>query len=211
VIVGDRVGEEIFNREERTGIARDRARRSVREGLLYSIEYIRLKQGTGLFAQFDGTKLMPDSGHISLGGDHRPAHYQPAQTPKLNPEKIKTGIASTKRFKLVLTAPTLFVNGWCPKWIDRRTLEGSRDHVRVKLIAAALGKFTGIGGFDLVKQHPKPIHRFAPAGSVYFFELLEGNADTVLQTFHEKSISEDIQTFPQTARQGFGHSLIGGW
>lgn len=211
VIGGDRIGEEIFNREERTGIALDRARRSVREGLLYSIEYIRLKQGTGLFAQFDGTKLLPDSGKISLGGDHRPAFYQAVQSSKIDTEKVKAQIEATKRFKLVLTTPALLMDGWCPKWIDRQTLVGSHGHVRIKLISAALGKSMGIGGFDLAKQHPKPIHRFVPAGSVYFFELIEGDADAVFSVFHEKSISEDIQTFPQTARQGFGHTLIGGW
>ncbi len=154
---------------------------------------------------------MPDSGQISLGGDRRPAYYRPAQASKLNSEKIKAQIVSTKRFKLVLTAPALFRGGWCPQWIDPQTLEGSRDQVRVKLIATAIGKPTGIGGFDLVKQHPKPIHRFVPAGSVYFFELLDGGTDSVFQVFNERSVSEDIQTFPQTAKQGFGHSLIGGW
>ncbi len=211
VIEGSKVREHIFDREERTGIARDRARRSVKEGLLYSIEYIRMKEGTGLFCKLSGTNLLPNSGQISLGGDRRPAYYRPAQASKLNSEKIKAQIISTKRFKLVLTAPALFVNGWYPKWIDPQTGQGSRDKVRVKLISAALGKPVGIGGFDLVKQHPKPIHRFVPPGSVYFFELIEGDVDTVFQVFNEKSISEDIQTFPQTAKQGFGYSLIGGW
>jgi len=211
VIGGSRASEEIFTREERTGIARYRARRSVREGLLYSIEYIRVKQGTGLFAQLSGTDLLPDSGQIILGGDRRPAYYRLAHASKLNPEKVKAQIVSTKKFKLVLTAPALFGGGWCPQWIDPQTLEGAYDQVRVKLTSAALGKPVGIGGFDLVKQHPKPIHRFVPAGSVYFFEIMEGDADLVFQVFNEKSISEDIQTFPQTAKQGFGHSLIGGW
>lgn len=211
VISGDRIGEEIFNREERTGIALDRARRSVREGLLYSIEYIRLRQGIGFFAEFAGTELLPDSGQINLGGDRRPAHYQLAEVSKINLEKLKQKIALNRHFKLVLTTPALFVDGWCPKWIDAQTLQGSHGDVRVKLVAVALGKSVGIGGFDLAKQHPKPIHRFVPAGSIYFFELLEGDADEVFSLFHEKSISEDIQTFPQTARQGFGLTLIGGW
>ncbi|MCS6815843.1 MAG: hypothetical protein NZ746_00535, partial [Blastocatellia bacterium] len=126
-------------------------------------------------------------------------------------EKIEQRIQERRRFKLVLVTPALFEHGWRPRWIDERTLEGSCGNVRVKLIAAALGKPLGIGGFDLVKQHPKPVHRFVPAGSSYFFKLLEGNADGVIGTFHEKSVSEILETFPETARQGFGHSVIGAW
>lgn len=211
VISGDHIGEVVFTREERTGIARDRARRSVREGLLYSVEYLRLKQGVGFFAEFHGTQLLPDSGLINLGADRRPAHYQLAQVLDLALEKIAQRIQERRRFKLVLATPALFEYGWHPKWIDKQTLEGSRGNVCVKLLAAALGKPVGIGGFDLVKQFPKPVHRFVPAGSVYFFELLEGDADAVVQAFHEKSVSEDSETFPETARQGFGHSLIGAW
>jgi CRISPR-associated protein Cmr3 len=211
VIAGDRIREEIFTREERTGIARDRARRSVRHGLLYSVEYVRLKSGVGLFAEFEGTTLLPDSGTIALGGDRRPAHYQPARVSELELQKIARRIQERRRFKLVLVTPALFERGWRPGWIEERTLEGSRGNVRVRLVAVALGKPIGIGGFDLVKQHPKPVHRFVPAGSVYFFELLEGDADSVIRAFHNKSISEDVETFPETARQGFGHSVIGAW
>ncbi len=211
VITGDGVREAIFTREERTGIARDRARRSVREGLLYSVEYVRLKSGLGFFAEFGGTKLLPESGVINLGGDRRPAHYRPAQVSALALDGIKQRIGERRRFKIVLTTPALFEHGWRPGWIDERTLEGSRDSVRVKLVAVALGKPIGIGGFDLVRQHPKPVHRFVPAGSVYFFELLEGDEEAVAEAFHEKSVSENSETFPETARQGFGHSLIGAW
>jgi CRISPR-associated protein Cmr3 len=211
VIAGDQIGKVIFTREERTGIARDRARRSVREGLLYSVEYLRLKQGMGFFAELDGTKLLPDAGLISLGGDHRPAHYQAAQISDLALERIKQQLRERRRFKLILTTPALFESGWYPKWIDGQRLEGSRGKVRVKLIAVALGKSVGIGGFDLVKQHPKPVHRFVPAGSVYFFELLEGSEEDVVRIFCGRSVSEDLETFPETARQGFGYSMIGAW
>lgn len=211
VIAGDSVGKGIFQREERTGIARDRARRSVREGLLYSVEYIRLRPGVGLFVELEGTRLLPDSGLISLGGDRRPAHYQAAQAPMLALDNIKEQILARRRFKLVLTTPALFERGWCPRWINEQTLEGTRDRIRVKLIAASIGKPVAIGGFDLVKQFPKPVHRFVPAGSVYFFQLLEGDADSVVRAFHQRSISEDMETFPETAKQGFGHSLIGAW
>lgn len=211
VIAEDQVGKEIFTREERTGIARDRASRSVREGLLYSVEYVRLKQGVGLFTECSGTKLLPESGVINLGGDRRPAYYQAAIDSDLKLDKVKEQIAACRRFKIFVITPALIEHGWCPKWIDHQTLEGVLNGISVKLVAAALGKPVGIGGFDIVKQHPKPIHRFVPAGSVYFFELLEGDADKVMEAFHRKSISEDMPHFPETEKQGFGNSLIGGW
>lgn len=201
----------LFEREERTGIARDRTMRSAREGLLYSIEYIHLKEGVGFFAEFSGTKLLSDFGVINLGGDRRPARYQLAQAISPTLDKVKEHIAEHKRFKLVLVTPALFENGWRPRWIDERTLDGSFGDVRIKLKASALNRSVGIGGFDLVRQFPKPIHRFVPAGSVYFYEVLDGDVDKVLETFHAKSLSEDMPDFPETAKQGFGYSLIGGW
>jgi CRISPR-associated protein Cmr3 len=183
----------------------------VREGLLYSAEYLRLKEGTGFFAEFRGTKLLANSGMINLGGDRRPAYYQPAQASGLTLERIKQRIEERRRFKLVLISPALFEHAWCPKWIDAQTLQGSRGKVRVKLTAAALRKSVGIGGFDLAKGFPKPVHRFVPAGSVYFFEILEGDIDTVMGEFHGKSISESVPDFPETSKQGFGDSLVGGW
>jgi CRISPR-associated protein Cmr3 len=211
VIAGDQIGKLIFTREERTGIARDRVRRSVREGLLYSVEYLRLRPGVGFFVEIERTRLLPGSGTIALGGDRRPAHYRPARASALALGKLQQRIQERRRFKLVLTTPALFEHGWRPKWIDGQTLEGSRGNVRVKLVAAALGKPIGIGGFDLVKQHPKPVHRFVPAGSAYFFELREGEAAAAIEAFHEKSVSEDSETFPETVKQGFGHSVIGAW
>ncbi|MEM4721193.1 MAG: type III-B CRISPR module-associated protein Cmr3 [Candidatus Methanomethylicaceae archaeon] len=211
VIAGDQIGEAIFKREERTGIARDRIRRSVREGLLYSVEYLRLKQGVGFFIEVDGTKFLPDSGLINIGGDRRPAHYQLARVSTLSLDNIKRRINESRRFKLVLTTPALFEHGWYPKWIDWQTLEGSRRNVRVKLIASAVGRSVAIGGFDIVKGFPKPLHRFVAAGSVYFFEILVGEADAVIGEFHGKSISEESPDFPETSKQGFGYSLVGGW
>jgi len=204
-------GELLFKREERTGIARDRQSRSVRQGLLYSIEYIRLKKGVGFFAEIKGTNLLPKAGLINLGGDRRPATYAPADSSDLLADKIRAKIEETKRFKLFLISPALFENGWRPKWVNPQTLEGILGNVRFRLLAASIGKSIGIGGFDLVKQHPKPIHRFVPAGSVYFFEILEGDVNSVMEELHWKSISEDLPSFPETSKQGFGYSLVGGW
>jgi len=198
--------ELLFKREERTGIARDRQSRTVREGLLYSVEYIRLNKGVGFFAELNGTTLLPKVGLLNLGGDRRPVIYTPADVTDLSTEKIKRKMKENNRFKLVLTTPALLENGWRPKWLDPQTLEGVLGNVHIRLLAAAIGKSMGIGGFDLAKQHPKPVHRFVPAGSVYFFEILKGDVDSVI-----KSISEDLSSFPETSKQGFGYSLVGGW
>ncbi len=54
----------------------------------------------------------------------------------------------------------------------------------------------------MAKRKPKPMFKAVPAGSVYFFELLEGNANQ-LEKFHQKSISD---IYPE---QGFGICYIG--
>ena len=42
-----------------------------------------------------------------------------------------------------------------------------------------MGKYTSIGGFDVERGRPKPMKRAVPAGSVYYFELLEGDLEKV--------------------------------
>ena len=55
----------------------------------------------------------------------------------------------------------------------------------------------------MLKGRPKPMKRAVPAGSVYYFELLEGDLEKVKDLMHCRSISE------YNAEQGFGISFVG--
>jgi len=197
--------DEIYEKEPRTGILKDRARRSVQTGGLYSVEYLRLNNGIGFAIEVLNTDLLPSSGVMRLGGDHRSAFYKTTTWDDIRTDPIRQVIEQNRRFKLLLTTPAIFKQGWLPSWMDRATLEGTIDTLRVKLLGACTGNSVGVGGFDLVKGMPKVMKRAVPAGSVYYFEVIEGDTETIFDRFWLKSISDE------RTEEGFGITLIGGW
>ena len=197
--------KDIYQTEERTGIRKSRSLRSVETGGLYSVEYFRMKEGVGFALDIDGTKLLPESGIMRLGGDHRSTHYRTCSWKGIDDKLIKDKISKDKHFKLVLLTPAIFKQGWLPNGVDSHTFEGTINGVKVKMTGACVGKPIGIGGFDIVKEMPKPMKKAVPAGSVYYFELKDGNIDSLFEKLWLKSISDE------KAQEGFGITLIGGF
>jgi CRISPR-associated protein Cmr3 len=197
--------DKLFKTEERTGIQKNRKTRSVETGRLYSVEYFRLNGDTGFAVEVDNTILLPESGILRLGGDNRSAMYAAGSWTDISVEPIKRKITDTKRFKLVLTTPAIFNKGWLPDWINADTMQGQINGIKVNLISACVGKPIGIGGYDFVKNHPKLMKKAVPAGSVYYYELTEGDVDSLFKNVWLKSISDE------KAQEGFGITLIGGY
>lgn len=196
----------LYETEERTGIRKSRATRSVETGGLYSVEYFRLAENVGFAVEVEGTELLPsESGMLRLGGDTRTAYYRKAVWDDISVDAIKGKISETGRFKIILTTPAIFTNGWLPSDIDSKTMEGAFSGITVKMTAACIGKPIGIGGFDLVKRMPKAMKRAVPAGSVYYFELKGGSVDELFNKLWLNTISDE------RAQEGFGISLIGGY
>ncbi|NLC11746.1 MAG: type III-B CRISPR module-associated protein Cmr3 [Firmicutes bacterium] len=182
--------------EEKIGIARDRTTYTAERAKLYRITLRRLNN-VSIIIDFDGLEL-PESGFLKLGGEGKAAAYESIKSlPSLSLE------LKSNRFKLYLATPAIFKNGWLPGWINPRTLEGMYGGLRLKLLSAAVGKHVNIGGFDIEKGRPKPMRRAVPEGSVYFFELLEGEPARVMDLMHYKCISE------YNPEQGFGISFVG--
>jgi len=197
--------KEIYKTEERTGIRKSRSSRSVETGGLYSVEYIRMKEGFGFALEVDGTELMPESGILRLGGDHRSAYYFKASWTGIDTKSVKDKISKDKHFKLVLLTPAIFKYGWLPESVDKNTFEGEINDIKVKMIGACVGKPIGIGGFDVVKGMPKSMKKAVPAGSVYYFEPKNGSVDDLFERLWLKSISDE------KVQEGFGITLIGGY
>jgi CRISPR-associated protein Cmr3 len=199
--------DKLFDTEERTGIQKSRKTRSVETGRLYSVEYFRLSEKVGFVIEVGNTKLLPESGILRLGGDNRSARYSKASWDwdEILVKSVEEKIAETNSFKLVLTTPAIFKKGWLPEGIDSNTRQGQISGVKVKLIGACVGKPVGIGGYDFVKNHPKVMKKAVPAGSVYYFELMEGDTDSLFKNVWLKSISDE------KTQEGFGITLIGGF
>jgi CRISPR-associated protein Cmr3 len=197
--------KKIYQIEERTGIRKNRSTRSVETGGLYSVEYFRMDKGFGFALDIDGTKLMPESGIMRFGGDHRSVRYCKYLWNDIDNKPIKDKISKDKHFKLVLLTPAVFEQGWLPDGIDRNTLEGAINGVRIKMTTACVGKPIGIGGFDMVKEMPKAMNKAVPAGSVYYYELLDADTEKLFSNLWLKSISV------KKHQEGFGITLIGGY
>jgi len=197
--------DNIFVTEVRTGIQKSRKTRSVETGKLYSVEYFRLSENSGFAVEVENTKLLPPSGILRLGGDNRSAKYSTESWNEISVEPIKIKVAESKCFKLMLMTPAIFKNGWLPEGIDSNTMQGRINGIEVKMISAFVGKPIGIGGYDFVKNRPKMMKKAVPAGSVYYFELQQGDVDNLFKNLWLKSISDE------KVQEGFGITLIGGF
>jgi len=186
--------DDLFAREARLGIGIDNSTKRPQEGLLYQVEFMRLRQDVGLWLEVEGVTL-PKDGLLQLGGEMKAARYEEvSNTPKLSPGGQVNG-----KFKLYFATPAYLSGGWQPRNGDWTPFFGKS----VKLIAAAVPRAQMLGGakVDVASQRGdfhKPMRPFVPAGSVYFFE------------------TDDEVTVPPTITDdggqiGFGQVFIGGW
>ncbi|NTV18040.1 MAG: type III-B CRISPR module-associated protein Cmr3 [Bacteroidales bacterium] len=191
--------------EPKVGIGLNNDTRAAKDGQLYRVGMQRLDQLSFVvgfeFEQLDSIPAM-----IRLGGEGKAVQCQSIESKKVL-QKISIQMPSTlgKRFKLYLATPALFTDGWKPSWMT--TDYSEHNGIKIRLLAAAVGKAVPVGGFDIQKKEPKAMRKAVPAGSVYYLELENETDNTRLeQLFHQKSISE----IADSQKQGFGITFVGG-
>lgn len=138
--------------------------------------------------------------------------------------------------RLVLASPALFENGWYPDWIDggkrhpdgytykdeptwQGEVQGHRQGkvvesgVQVRLVGACVERWQALSGWSLEDHGPKASRRLVPAGSVYFFEVLDGDVKTLIDESAGIWLSSICTKADdgQAARDGFGLALWGNW
>jgi CRISPR-associated protein Cmr3 len=192
----------LFISEPKIGIKRNIKTLQTEAGYLYRIPMIRVLENTSLVVKIEGVSDIPEKGIIQLGGEAKTAKLLKADEDYFEELDRIDFDFQDNLFKLVLITPAIFKKGWIPAWINENTLEGEKDGVRIKLSACSIGKYILIGGWDMAKDEPKPMRKAVPAGSVYYFEILEGK-DKVKEVFHLQNISD---IYPE---EGFGLGLIG--
>ena len=189
--------KELFQREGRFGIGLDDATRTTRQeeggGLLYEVEFIRPCENVGLEIEVKGIKSWPTTGVMRMGGEGRAGRIEPSDAPAW--PALPHPLPSC--FKVYFATPTYFTDGWRPEnW--GRFFQG-----QVSLVAAAVGRYQSIGGFDWAKNDHKPSRRYVPAGSVYFFECQDqANVEPGLANSAITDVGAEI---------GFGQIIIGRW
>jgi CRISPR-associated protein Cmr3 len=147
-----------------------------------------------------------------LGGERRLAYWRRQETLAWQcPDAIARTLPNVPRVRLVLATPALFEHGWRPDWLGA-DWQGSPPglSVRLRLVAACVERWKPISGWSLEQGRigPKALHRLVPAGSVYFFEVLQGSDTGQLAQQGWLSPVSDSEC---ARRDGFGLAVWGIW
>jgi len=186
--------------EPKIGIGISNKTGTAKKGMFYRVGMNRL-DGLSLLIDFEGLDL-PKEGMMKLGGEGKAACYKKPKK-HISPSIYDSKVDGTM-FKLYLSTPTIFRKGWLPVWIDEKTLIGKYKGLKLKLLTASIGKTISIGGFDMKARKPKPMRKAVPAGSLYYFKIVEGDLRKAFEVFNQTAIS-DIDPM-----QGFGIAYVGG-
>lgn len=187
----------LWQADSRLGIALDPVKRTAAESRIYTAEAVALEPGVGFVAAYEGAPALPANALVRLGGDGRGAV---ARKPTFSfPEPDWARIEKEKRFRLLLVTPAPLTDGWRPAGVPGQ------------LVAAIVNRAETVSGWDLAANDkggvPKRAQRVAPAGSVYWFEDLDGDI-AALQTLARTGLP---LADPARAAEGFGKLVIAPW
>jgi len=187
---------QLWATDPRLGIALDAEKRSAADGKIYTTETIALAKDVGFITASSGhTQQLANGDLLRLGGDGRAAtvHAITLNTPETDWDRIE----KEGRFRLLLTTPGIFADGWQPEGIS------------AELVAAAVSRAETISGWDLLTGKPKAAQRIAPTGSVFWFECHDKLVD--LQAL--KNLVDNGLVLNDASRraEGFNHCRIAPW
>jgi CRISPR-associated protein Cmr3 len=203
----------LYQRETRLGIALDAGSRTASDGALYTSEAITLQADAGFLVGIAGARMPGDEGLLRLGGDGRGARWRRVNfTPPVAPDVAQGG-----RFRLLLTTPGIFGEGWMPEGVIR-TSNGdfrlSGVGFGARLACAAAPRHEVVSGWDLAQWAPKTAQRVVSAGSVYWFDDFAGDVGK-LAAWVADGIWPDNASMPaataQRRAEGFNNALLGQW
>ena len=209
----------LWQSETRVGIGMSSTSRSADEGKLFSVEHTALMQAEhgkdmgGLIVGIAGCDdRLPESGLLRLGGDGRVARFEAMSD--VIPAPPLEQIGEQGRFKLIMRTPGLFQSGWLPDGVTSRDsgywLElGS---LKARLACAAVSRYEVISGWDLARWQPKSAQRVVPAGSIYWFDQLEGDSDELGKLAETGFWSETWNNQDKTRwAEGYNRVLVAAW
>ncbi|BBJ28678.1 type III-B CRISPR module-associated protein Cmr3 [Athalassotoga saccharophila] len=191
--------ENLIKYETHIGIGRNKLKTTdEEEGRLYKARMVRPNLLKSFLVDYDGLELT--NGILKLGGEGKAAYYKEIEIPRSIQQLFR--VSELKDYlRLYLMTPAYFKKGWIPSWLDEN-FEGKYKNLHLKLITAVVGKPIMAGGYDIAKNKPKMMKKFVPAGSVYYFEVLKGDFESIKSAFQYQSISEELSS------EGFGITIL---
>jgi len=155
------------------------------------------------------------NGWYPLGGERRLVHWRVGDEGESRlwdyPAELRSALGNAEKIRMVLVTPAIFERGWLPGWLDDRTLEGTPpfgNAPAMRLLGVVSGRWEAVSGWSLARPvGPKPVRRAVPAGSVYFFERLDGEEGFPFETAWLRPVSDGRQE----RNDGFGLAVWGTW
>ncbi len=194
---------QLWQDEIRTGVGLRQGVRSAQESMLYTFGLIRLQRRVALGFETAGTGLQSD-GLLQLGGDRRVVSLGPG--PEF-PTAALPPPARSVRLVIAFVSPALSESGTYPPGFAADQLEGSIAGFPCRLVAGALPGPVCLGGWDMARGFAKPLRRAIPAGSVFVFEVPEGNAGELSAQIHGTCLCDNHGE--NLSAQGFGLVIAG--
>lgn len=221
--------------DHRTHLAVDETTKTADEGMIFStaslsleaLRRYRVKENAaesalatypvriGCNPSFQNQCQALDESH-TLGGERRLAHWKAvADHSKLwaCPEEISSILSKEpKNIRMALATPGIFQDGWKPGWLRLQpdgSLQGNPPDcdLTLKLVGASVSRWKAVSGWSLAHPRgPKPTRRMVPAGSIYFFEHIAGDASSL-----KKLWLHSVADNEQDQRDGFGLATWGIW
>ena len=151
----------------------------------------------------------------TIGGERRLARWKAHETQEgwAFPSELASDFVGKNKLRMVLATPAIFSDGWLPGWLNGWPEDDVPDYwpegLKLKLVSACTDHWKPISGWSLEKgkRGPKPFRWLVPAGSVYFFDVLKGDAAVVAKNLWLRSVCDD----KQDRLDGFGLALWGIW
>jgi CRISPR-associated protein Cmr3 len=192
----------LWNEEPRTGIQRDLATRTAREGMLYSSRHFRLREGTALVVAASGMPpdWLPPSGVYPFGGESRLAFWH-EWSGNLNLEMPLNRICDEGRLILIALTPLDLSHEVRLGQIPLIDLGG----VQVK--TACMDRPIRIGGWDSLSRQPRPMRSYVSPGTVFFCE----SQDKAALRSAIDQMGDGMPVVGETSDAGFGCVALGTW
>ncbi len=225
--------------ESRAHVGIDSITGTADEGMLYTVEYRayeRLEEHDGQLTlnewslvarvktEWDGEI----AGVGTLGGERRLAYVEPYPRWLECPHRLKEALRRARYVRMMLATPAVFECGWKPGWIRKVNGDGTPrligsppdlKDITLRLVAAAVPRRQAVSGWSLRTTcfGPRPLNWCAPAGSVYFFEAVEGDPVLLAERCWLEPVSDGKEQNgrPENGDRardaGFGLALWGVW
>lgn len=205
-----------YSLETRTHVALDRKTLAADAGRLFQtqgLDFAKCRKAEGLgYENFDWVFLARSMVEatpqmVVFGGERRLTWLQAIQNadPLAVPPDHRTALQASRKISLTLVTPALFDAGWQPAWPDGKV--PGVPGLKLKLVAAAVERWQGISGWDLLNKQSKPARKAVASGATYWFEIVgEPPADWV-----DKLWLAPISDAPQDRLDGFGLVIPGTW